>query len=85
MGSAIQLNITHLFTHNQMVKQLYLTQREPVSNVNEGVLHILQSSKTGSSSSDCLVSYPGHSSYPSAEIQSVYSTAPVDLRSVDKK
>ena len=36
---------------------------------------------TGTSSSNCLVSYPGHSvgwSYPSAEMQSVYSTAPVD-------
>ena len=34
---------------------------------------------TGTSPSDCLVSYPGHSlgdgSYPSAEVQSVYSTA----------
>ena len=33
---------------------------------------------TGSSPSDCLVSYPGHSlegSYPSAEVQLVYSTA----------
>ena len=33
---------------------------------------------TGASPSDCLVSYPGHSlreSYPSAEMQSVYSTA----------
>ena len=32
--------------------------------------------------SDCLVSYPGHSlgeSYPSAEIQSVYSAAQADL------
>ncbi len=33
------------------------------------------------SPSDCLVSYLGHSlggSYPSAEVQSVYSTAPAD-------
>ena len=47
---------------------------------NEGVLRILQSSSiAGTSPSDCLVSYPGHSlggwSYPSAEKQSVYSTA----------
>ena len=52
------------------------------SNGNEGVLRIPQSSsKTGTSPSDCLVSYPGHSwggSYPSAEKQSMYSTAPAD-------
>ena len=37
----------------------------------------------GASQSDCLASYPGHplgggESYPSAEIQSVYSTSPAD-------
>ena len=37
--------------------------------------------------SDCLVSYPRHSlvgggSYPSAEVQSVYFTAPADWASV---
>ena len=39
------------------------------------------SSITGTSPSDCLVSYQGHSlgeSYPSAEVQSVYSTAPAN-------
>ena len=39
------------------------------------------SSITGPSLSDCLVSYPGHSlwrSYPSAEVQSIYSTAPAN-------
>ena len=51
------------------------------SNGSEGVLRIPNSSSiTGTSPSDCLVSYPGHSlgrgvSYPSAEVQSVYSTA----------
>ena len=50
---------------------------------NEGVLHIPQSPGiTGTSPSDCLVSYPGHSlgvgAYPSAEVQSVYSTAPAN-------
>ena len=38
------------------------------------------SSITGTSPSDCFVSYAGHAlgrSYPSAEKQSVYSTAPV--------
>ena len=50
---------------------------------NKGVLHTPQSSSIiGTSPSDCLVSYPGHSlgggSYPSAEKQSVYSTGPAD-------
>ena len=58
-------------------------QSGPGSDGNEGVLCILQSfSITGTSSSDCLVSYPGllseWGSYPSAEVQSVYSTAPAD-------
>ena len=51
-------------------------------NRNEGVLLIPQSpSITGTSPSDCLVSYAGHSlggSYPSAKKQSVYSIAPAD-------
>ena len=58
------------------------SQSGPGSDGNEGVLRIPQSSSTaGTSPSDCLVSYPGHSlggSYPSAEVQSVYSTAPAD-------
>ena len=54
-------------------------QSGPGSDGNEGVLCIPQrSSITGTSSSDCLVSYWGHSlrwgSYPSAEKQPVYST-----------
>ena len=47
-------------------------QSEPGSNGNEVVLHVPQNSKTGVSSSDCLVSYPGHSLgvfYPFAEMQ----------------
>ena len=52
------------------------------SNGNKEVFCIPQSSRiTGASPSDCLVSYPGHSlgeSYPSAEIQLVYSIAQVD-------
>ena len=45
-------------------------QSRPGSDGNEGVLHIPESSSiTGTSASDCLVSYPGHSlgrgqSYP---------------------
>ena len=55
----------------------------PGSDGNEGVLCIPQSSSiTGTSPSDCLVSYPGHSLgggyYPSAEKQLVYSAAPAD-------
>ena len=57
-------------------------QSGPGSNGNKGVLLIPQSSSsTGTSPSDCLVSYTGHSlgrSYHSAEVQSVYSTAPAD-------
>ena len=54
----------------------------PGSDDNEGVLHVPQSSSiTEASPSDCLVSYQGDSlgkSYPSAEIQSVYSAAPAN-------
>ena len=50
---------------------------------NKRELYILQSSNiTGTSTSDCLMSYSGCSlkeSYPSSEKQSVYSTAPADL------
>ena len=59
-------------------------QSGPGSDCNEGVLYIPQSySITGTSPSDCLVSYPGHSlvewgSYSSAERQSVYSTVLAD-------
>ena len=50
------------------------------SNGNEGVFYILEISKAGASSSDCLMSYPGHSlervgSYSTTEMQLVYSTA----------
>ena len=37
-----------------------LGQSGPGSNCNEGVLHILQSSKIGASPSDCLLSYLRH-------------------------
>ena len=59
-----------------------LGQSGPGSKGNEGVLRIPQgSSITGTSPLDCLVPYPGHSlrdSYPSAETQSVYSSASAD-------
>ena len=54
------------------------SQNGPGSDGNKGVFNIPQIlSITGTSPSGCLVSYPGHllgESYPSAEIQSVYST-----------
>ena len=63
-----------------------LGQSAPGSDGNEGVFHIPQSSSvTETSPSDYLVSYLGHSleePYSSAEIQSVYSTAPADWTSV---
>ena len=60
-------------------------QSGPGSNVNDGIICIPQGPNiTGTSPSDCLVSYPGYSlgeSYPSAQVQSVYSIAPSDLAS----
>ena len=57
-------------------------QSGPGSDSSEGELHIPQSSSiTGTSPSDCLVSYLGHSleeTYPSTEIQSVYAAALAD-------
>ena len=56
----------------------------PGSDGNEGLLRIPQSSSiTRTSRLNCLVSYPGHlfggwGSYPTAEAQLVYSTAPVN-------
>ena len=55
-------------------------QSGPGSDSNEGLLRIPQSSSiTVTSLSDCSVSYPGlllGRFYPSAEMQSVYSTTP---------
>ena len=57
-------------------------QSGPGSDSNEGVFHITQSSSiSGALRSDCLVLYPGQwleESYPSTEMQSVYSIAPAD-------
>ena len=60
------------------------------SDGNEGVVRISQSSNiTGTSPSDCFVSYAGHSlvvgggSYPFAELQSVYFTALTDWPNFD--
>ena len=60
-------------------------QSEPGSDASESVFRIPQTSNIiGTSSSDCLVSYPEHSleeSYLSAEMQWVYSTALADWAS----
>ena len=57
-------------------------QSEPGSDGSKGVLHIPQSSSiTDATPSDYLLSYLGHSlgeSYPSVEMQSVYSAATAD-------
>ena len=81
----------HSFVHIGLNdKEFYITlsgattpdQSRPGSNGNEGVLCILQSSKTGTLSSDDLMSYPGFSlgvgAHPSAEMLSVYSAALAD-------
>ena len=78
--------------HSLNVKQFYFIDRAPTgvttpgqsgpgSNGNEGVLHIPQIFKAEASPSDCFMSYPRQllgGFYPSTEMQSVYSTAPVD-------
>ena len=73
-----------------MIRYFCLTHRwnsnrynQPGSNDNEGIHYIPQSSSiTGASPSHSFVSYQGHSfaggSCPSAEIQSMHSTVPVD-------
>ena len=85
----IQFNISTEFSSVSPIERTLssatiLGQSEPGGDGNEGVLRIPQSSSiTGISPSDCLVSYPwtligGRGSYPFAEKQSVYSTAPAD-------
>ena len=58
-----------------------LGQCGPDSNSNKRVLYIPQISKAGALPSNYLVLYPGlllGKFYPSAEMQSVYSTTPAD-------
>ena len=59
-------------------------QSKPGSNGNEGVLHISQISKAGASSSESLMSHPGHlwDWYPSAKMQSMCYAAPADWAGV---
>ena len=89
----IQFSISYLFAHclisNISIRPIDRTRSGAItsgqsrlgSNGNEGVLHISQSSKTGTSLSDYLISYQRHSLAGgvlplSAELQSMYSTAP---------
>ena len=61
-------------------------QSGPESNGNEGALHIPQSSSNTWTKSDCLFLYPGHSfgeSYPSAEMQTMYSAVPANWTRMD--
>ena len=64
-----------------------LSQSAPWHDVSKGILCIPQSSGiTAAYASDRLVLYPGHSlgkSYPSVEMQSVYSAAPTDWTTRD--
>ena len=74
-----QFNISHLLAHSLNVKHSFLThnwgQSGSRSNSHEDELHITQNSRTGTSPSCLLVSYPRHvKGYISAEMQSVYAT-----------
>ena len=66
-----------------------LGQSELGNDGNDEVLRITQSSSiTEASPSDCLMSHSGYSleeSYPSAEMQSIYSAAPFDRASKERK
>ena len=53
-----KFGLTHTWNSNSYYQS---GQGRPRYNVNEGVLHILQSSRTGASPSDFFVSHPGHS------------------------
>ena len=68
--------------YRTLLGAITLSQSEPGSNFNAGVLEIPQSYNTGASLSDAFVSYPGHSflgaSNPSAEMQWVHFTASPD-------
>ena len=66
----------------------YSRERGPESNDNEGVLHILESFRTGVSPLDGLLSHLGHSfggGFPSGKLHSTYSTAPANGTENSKK
>ena len=87
---AIQFSINAQFSSFGLIDRILYGainpgQNGPESDGNVEVLSILQSASiTGTSPSDCLMSYLGHllcvggGGYPSAEKQSMYSTAPAD-------
>ena len=78
----IQLSISTQISSIWPIDKTLLGATTPGVMVMKGVLRIPQSfSITETSPSDRLVSYAGHSlgvTYPSVEMQSVYSTAPAD-------
>ena len=83
----VQFSISTLFSSTWPIDRTLSVattpgQSGPGSNGNERILCIFQNySISGVSTSDCFVSYPELSlgqSYPSAEMQSVYSAAPAD-------
>ena len=83
----IQFGISTQFSSIWPIDRILLVtttsgQSGPGSDGNEEVLRIPESSRfTETSPSDCSVSYPGHllrESYHSAEMQLVYSNAPID-------
>ena len=68
----VQFSISTQFSSIWPIDETLPGYSGPGSNSNKRVLHIPQSSCiTGTSSSDCLVSYPG-------QMQSMYSTAPAN-------
>ena len=85
-----QFNTSHLFAHifcsiwpidRSLSGSTTPGQNEPGSNDNEGVLHSPQIFKAGTSPSDGLISYQGHtlgSSYTSTVMQLVCSTNPAN-------
>ena len=78
------------FIHSLNVIQFYLIHSRTLSsattlgqsghgsNGNERIFHILQSSNTEAIPSNDLMSYSEHSSYSTAEMHSIYSTAPAN-------
>ena len=74
------LNVFIWLKDGNLSDTIYPGRSGPVSNCNEGVLHIPQRLRNVVSALDGLVLYSVYSLgfYQSVEMQSVYSTAPVD-------
>ena len=80
--------IEFYLTHEWNPKISNSGKSEHGNNSNIGILHILQSSRTGASLSDHWRPHLGHSSetsYPSAGMQSTYSKNPSQLGETIKK